>query len=1032
MAQLENKFKVSLLAASVVAVLSMAPTVSVAAEVAADEEAEVIQVRGIRGSMTKSVMDKRAADQVIDTITATDIGKLPDTTIADSLQRITGVSINRSGGEGSSISVRGTPQVMTTLNGEQMLSAGSITTIQPNFDDIPSTMVNGLDVIKSMQAKTMHGGMSGVVNLKTVRPIDMDEGLTFLAKAAVADGSMGDDTDTKLALFTSYNWNSDVAAYINVSRDETHLADYTVGSTGNDWGFNASEATGFVVDEVDANGNGTTDDIYYAFQGHAASNKFIERERNGINGSLQWNITDSLQLTGDVFYTDMEEYEYIAAFNASQDWSGVTGWFTPDADGYTAHDNIVLNSDTGEYETLDGAYNSFHAGTLQARRTMTHSETHYTEKEAVNTNLQLDYDDGDKIKASIRWVHGEAREDQSQSVIDSYFNSGEQGNRFYLGEGGVPISPSNPWGYQGQWAQLPDGTPVEDSHYMIPIHVRYGSKVHYSMPTMTVTEADGSITEEVLGSNVDRYSLTSTNLQGYYSDAELDAYRFDVSYAFDWDHLVSVDFGARYAERDVDTEGWYGVMPATNAYGDPFLARWKDSEIGAPFTGESYIAPISFNDEVLAGKIKAINDFEGTTGLGTLYFVNPKSMNNPTKFHEDVYGVPNYEMLTNANTYDLTEETTNYYLQGNLDGEVFDLAYTGNFGFRYVKTEFDINQYESTSDTTYEIDGQTYIVGGGPGSPNPIGPVVNTKRDYHDWLPSLNLSLEITDDMKLRGAFTKTVTTHDALNLAGGVTINRDKSCNVTAANGDTVFCATGASQTGNPYLDPWRSKNYDISWEWYFDDSGIFSVGAFYMDIESFISQETVYLPQPDSDGVVRGYDVNTGEFTGVTPTTTKSNGDGGTIKGMEVGYQQAFDFLPGIWSGFGVTANYTYSPSDSDSRDYDGDEMPIADNSEHTSNLAIWYEKDGLQARIAHNYRSKQFKWIVNKAPYSFARWQDSTHYVDASVSYDFNEIVTVMLQGTNLFEEEQEQYLQWKDLVDKRFINERKIQLGVQVRL
>ena len=82
------------------------------------ENLEIIQVRGLKGSLVKSISNKRYANTVSDTITATDIGKLPDVTIADSLQRITGVQINRSGGEGSSVNVRGISQVGSTLNGE--------------------------------------------------------------------------------------------------------------------------------------------------------------------------------------------------------------------------------------------------------------------------------------------------------------------------------------------------------------------------------------------------------------------------------------------------------------------------------------------------------------------------------------------------------------------------------------------------------------------------------------------------------------------------------------------------------------------------------------------------------------------------------------------------------------------------------------------------------------------------------------------------------------------------------------------------
>ena len=182
----------------------------------------------------------------------------------------------------------------------------------------------------------------------------------------------------------------------------------------------------------------------------------------------------------------------------------------------------------------------------------------------------------------------------------------------------------------------------------------------------------------------------------------------------------------------------------------------------------------------------------------------------------------------------------------------------------------------------------------------------------------------------------------------------------------------------------------------------------------------------------MVRGYDSATTEFTGLVPTTTIGNGEGASIKGLEIGYQQGFDFLSGLWQNFGVNANYTYSPSTSDSTDYYGKSTPMIDNSEHQANFALWYEDEKLQARIAANYRSKTFISIRTLGDYQLAKYLEPTLYVDASVSYDIDEHFTIMVQGLNLTEESRNQYFQWEDLMDKRYYNERRIALGVQYRM
>jgi len=1039
MSSYNNKFKRSILSMSILAGLMLAPTSVLAqqsnetSDAEATDETEVIMIRGLRGSLVQSLNNKRFASSVTDSITATDIGKLPDATIADSLQRITGIQVGRSGGEGSSVNIRGSNQVANTLNGEQMLSAGSVTSVQPNFTDIPSTMVSGLEVIKSTQAKHIAGGLTGIIDLKTYRPFMLDDGFTFHSKAEVSDGSMGDKTDTGVSAFIGYNRDSEFGATLNISKSNKNLADYVTGSTGSDWGFVANEATSFVTGNVDANGDGDSDDAFYSFQGHQAGNQFLERDRLGVNGSFQWQISDSFQLIGDVFYTDMEEFRTQSSFIASMAWQAETGWFNPATNGLVAHENLERVKDAEgnlSLNDLGGNLYSFRSGILQARRAMVHSEADAVQKEAVNTNLELHFDNGGDFSGKARWVHGEARHDNAQSVMDAYINSGSQVGATYKGAGGVPIDDVNPWGYDGQLAQLPDGTEVAGAYTMIPIGIDYtGGNQAWSLPGTQFI--NGEEINEEFGSNIARYSATSANLTGRKRDAELDVFRVDTTYSADWEHITSVDAGLRLSQRNVQQEAWIGGVARTNEYGDAFLARWKDSASQAPETGEAYIDPISFESLQSRGYISQVSDFQGASGLGSLYFVDPNSMTDPLAWHEDVYGV-NIQSPDGANTYDVDEKTSELYAQLNLDGEIAGIEYRGNVGVRYVKTELDINQSELGINGTATYNGVTYILDGALGMLPPAAGKINTKRDYTDVLPSINLTFDLADDHLLRFSYTKNVTQHDTNSLAGGVNITRLIACDLQKPDGTAIFCATGASQQGNPQLDPWRSTNYDLSYEWYFSDSGMVSLAAFYLDFETSLARTTVLLPWADSDGVVRGFDLESGEFTGLVPTTTQTNIDGGSVEGIEVGYQQDFDFLDGFWSGFGVNANYTYSPTESGIFDYYLASSPQGSNSEHQANLALWYEKDALQVRVAGNYRSKIFTGSRTIGDRHFAKYIQPTFYLDASVSYDINESFSVSLQGTNLTEESRENYYQWEDMIDKTYYNERRLTFSLQYRM
>ncbi|HUB90734.1 MAG TPA: TonB-dependent receptor plug domain-containing protein, partial [Dyella sp.] len=150
-----------------------------------------VTVSGVRASQQRAIDLKRDAPNIQDSITAENIGALPDTTITDSLQRVTGVQINRDAGVGTSVDVRGLPQVGTMLNGEVFITADQIDTQQPDFTMLPSTLFHGVDVVKSSTANETDGGISGAIDLHTYRPWDLPSGFTY---SYSADGERGSTT----------------------------------------------------------------------------------------------------------------------------------------------------------------------------------------------------------------------------------------------------------------------------------------------------------------------------------------------------------------------------------------------------------------------------------------------------------------------------------------------------------------------------------------------------------------------------------------------------------------------------------------------------------------------------------------------------------------------------------------------------------------------------------------------------------------------------------------------------------------------
>jgi TonB-dependent receptor len=163
-----SRFALSLTAAAALAALS---TTALAQEAAkGDAQLETVVVTGVRASLTKSLANKRTNDQVVESVVAEDIGKLPDNNVVEALQRVTGIQVtNRAGGEVGTLSIRGLPDVATTWNGRNIFTASGT---QVALQDIPSTLVRQIDVYKTRDASQLENGIAGQIDVKSLRPFD--------------------------------------------------------------------------------------------------------------------------------------------------------------------------------------------------------------------------------------------------------------------------------------------------------------------------------------------------------------------------------------------------------------------------------------------------------------------------------------------------------------------------------------------------------------------------------------------------------------------------------------------------------------------------------------------------------------------------------------------------------------------------------------------------------------------------------------------------------------------------------------------
>lgn len=309
------------------------------------------------------------------------------------------------------------------------------------------------------------------------------------------------------------------------------------------------------------------------------------------------------------------------------------------------------------------------------------------------------------------------------------------------------------------------------------------------------------------------------------------------------------------------------------------------------------------------------------------------------------------------------------------------LPFDGNVGVRVVRTELaSIGVMTDPNDLTSLLP-------------------INVQQSYTDVLPSLNLRFFLRDNLQWRFAASKGISrpSFDKLNPNLSLSV-------------DTGGRRTGSA--GNPNLSPMEADQFDTSLEWYFGKGSMLYGTAFYKKVDGFLADVTA----PEAiDGV---------EWEITRPV----NGDNGKIKGVELGYTQFFDFLPGWLSGFGLQTNYTYVDSEAPSptaTDTNGQPLtvPLQGLSKNSYNVILSYEQPRFAARLAYNWRSD---WLVTTAGNGTGNlpvYNKGFGQLDGSVRFNFNDVWSISLDGVNLLDTRRESYLGYESRLRDFVINDRR---------
>lgn len=423
--------------------------------------------------------------------------------------------------------------------------------------------------------------------------------------------------------------------------------------------------------------------------------------------------------------------------------------------------------------------------------------------------------------------------------------------------------------------------------------------------------------------------------------------------------LSSLKFGLRSAKHQRYTGAMIAQAPGCTGNPNTPL-NWGLSDYFCANNSESPYNPANF----LSPNAHYPGNFG--SGLGAV----PSNIAYYTQDALSAYGTafsyrdPMARRYPDNGEYSVAEKSTAAYLQGNLEGQ----GWSGNVGLRLIRTKQTAGNIvpigRAPAGTVADITGSAF----GDYA------TLQSSRSYTDALPSASLRVDITKDLVGRLALSKTMTRPDYTALSGFTTLN---------GYSDLTGKAIGSGTAGNPELKPLRSTNFDANLEWYFAPRAFASIGAFHMEMASYIT-----------DGFINGSYRTEVTPTGAPPGTPPSIINApyqllsqvnkkASVTGLE------FAFETPIAGNFGISANYTYA----DGHDEDGHVLRGA--TKHTANLGGFFENDQISARLNYSYRSDTFIGLDRNSEYS----QKGGGVLSASLGYKFNDHFSLNLDALNL---------------------------------
>ena len=932
------------LACSVAAVLASAISANsaFAQDAQPNKDVEVIEVSGIRSSVAKSMDVKRSSAGVVDAISAEDIGDFPDTNLAESLQRITGVSIDRSGGEGQLITVRGFgPQFNTVLvNGRQMASENDSRAF--SFDTIASELVSSLDVHKTSTATMQSGGVGSTININTARPFALN-GFKMAGSVKGVYDENSEETTPQFSGLISNTFNDDTfGVLLAVSHQERETRLNQAQMDG--WLENVG-----VPNPVTQSGDAWTGNVFSP-RNYDHKVTFEERTRTNANLVFQYAPNDKLVVTADALYSD---------FDVESEATSYGHWFTaPNIQGVGDDGSLFDENGNRRSPTVDANGTIVDLYQEVGLATDMHAKTFDRLTDTYAVGLNFDYQYSENLNLSFDLSHSEAEREANNGGGDQLSLIGYANRvRFQVDDNILPVASMfaspNANIYSGQQeldgaiVTGPDGFPIYN-------------------PALTPDGVSNHLDEANSRAHV-------MLRRGWAVEDEVSQLRFDGEYVTDGSGLTEIRFGAQYS---TETKS---------------LTRWDNEGVGihCTYCGYPDLPEIPAGSQyVFDAGSDFLSDVSGSGRMPTSWLAHDGEANFAflESYYQSVNGESiSFDAVRRNNSFEVEEDIISTYMEFDFEGEVADMFLSATAGVRYEMTDVTVNGTQAPITGLTILDQTEMLAGFGDAQS------IATESDYDVLLPNFSVRLEITDDLIARFAASSTIT-RPTLNSMSPVTV-----ITTTRQGGDLT------STSGNPALEPFKSDNLDLSLEYYYDEASYASIGYFRKLVSNFIvnSQEDKtfeladgsLLTDPSTGTNASAPDA--GDDVAVFTNTLPNNGEDATVDGFEIALQHTFD------NGFGVLANGTIVDSDAELDPFDINQVFALTGLSDSYNLVAFYETDDYQIRLAYNWRDA-FVQSLTQGQGDGPTIVESYLQLDISGSYSVTDNVEIFFEGINLTEE------------------------------